>query len=168
MTPNSTGVVRLRGRAVVRHTWDWCGLRAVVVHVCLCALLMDTRTITRVALQGGLAQVEPNRISNQKYNDQLLSATVKDALTVQGIPEAYDWLEEAVKQQDIPIGRALEVEAGSGALGRLHEVGVGARVAPVQVIHPSPHLDDPERFWHLPDQAMPSVFAPEPYDQICD
>jgi hypothetical protein len=112
-------------------------------------------------LQGGLTQVEPNRISNKKYNAQLLSATVKDALTVQGIPEAYDWLEEAVKQEDIPVGRALQVEADPGALGRLHEVGAGARVAPVQVIHPSPHLDNPELFWLLPEQARPSVFAPE-------
>ena len=128
--------------------------------VCVCTLVMNS-TITHVAVQGGLTQVEPNRISNQKYNAQLLSAAVKDALTVQGIPEAYDWLAEAVKQQDIPIGRALEVEARRGALGRLHEVGAGARVAPVQVIHPSPHLDDPERFWHLPDQAMPNVFVPE-------
>jgi hypothetical protein len=112
-------------------------------------------------LQGGLTQVEPNRISNKKYNAQLLSATVKDALAVQGIPEAYDWLEEAVKQEDIPVGRALQGEADPGALGQLHEVGAGARVAPVQVIHPSPHPDNPELFWLLSEQARPSVFAPE-------
>jgi hypothetical protein len=110
--------------------------------------------------QGGLTQTVPHRISNKKYDKELLSSVVKDALTVQGIPEAYEWLEEAVKQQDIPVGRALELETAPGALGRLHEVGAGTRVAPVQVIHPSPYLDDPERFWFIPEQARPLVFAP--------
>ena len=113
-----------------------------------------------VTTQGGLTQSVPHRISNKKYDDELLSRVVKDALTIQGIPEAYEWLEEAVKQQDIPVGRALELEIAPGALGRLHEVGAGARVAAVQVIHPSPYLDDMERFWSIPQQARPLVFAP--------
>jgi hypothetical protein len=164
MTPNSPGFLKLRGRAVVPHTEDWSRL----AHACTVrgggGRERDSeryRTITRVVLQGGLTQVEPNRISNKKYNGQLLSATVKDALIVQGISETYDCLEEAVKQSDIPVGRALQAEADPGALGRFHEVGAGARVAPVQVIHPSPHLDNPELFWFLPEQARPIVFAPE-------
>jgi hypothetical protein len=106
-----------------------------------------------------LEHVEGGRISNKKYDAELLHPVTQAALTSQGIPEAYTWLEACVAQEDIAVGRSLEVLAGRGTLGRLHEVGAGHRVAPVHIMEPSPHLADPEKFWRLPADvlAMPLV-----------
>jgi hypothetical protein len=98
---------------------------------------------------------------HNKYNDELLSPVVLNALTAQGITEAFDWLKEAVALGDIPIGRALEQQAAPGALGVLHEVGAGRRVAPIQVITTSPHLDDPILFWKLPERSQPVAWVPQ-------
>jgi hypothetical protein len=98
--------------------------------------------------------VAPGRISNAKYDKQLLSKVTLDALTVQGIPEAYDWLKLAVEQSDIPVGAALQSSTPPGALGPLYECGAGTRVAHIQVILPSEDRDDPEKFWAIPAFAM--------------
>jgi hypothetical protein len=98
--------------------------------------------------------VAPGRISNAKYDKQLLSKVTLDALTVQGIPEAYEWLKMAVDQSDIPIGAAVQSSTPPGALGPLYECGAGQRVAHIQVILPSEDRDDPEKFWAIPASAM--------------
>jgi hypothetical protein len=98
--------------------------------------------------------VAPGRISNAKYDKQLLSKVTLNALTVQGIPEAYDWLKLAVEQSDIPIGAAVQSSTPPGALGPLYECGAGQRVAHVQLILPSEDRDDPEKFWAIPASAM--------------
>jgi hypothetical protein len=98
--------------------------------------------------------VAPGRISNEKYNKQLLSKVTLDALTVQGIPEAYDWLKLAVDQSDIPVGAAVQSSTPPGALGPLYECGAGQRVAHIQLILPSEDRDDPEKFWAIPASAM--------------
>jgi hypothetical protein len=110
--------------------------------------------------QGGLKLVKPGQISNKKYDKELLSKVTKDALTVQGIPEAYQWLEMAVAQSDIPVGVAVESSTAPGALGPLHECGAGLRVAHVQLILPSEHRLDPDRFWALPAAAQPPPSVP--------
>lgn len=85
-----------------------------------------------------------------------------DALTVQGIPEAYDWLKLAVEQSDIPVGAAVQSRTPPGALGPLYECGAGQRVAHIQLILPSEDRDDPEKFWAIPASAMapPIVHSP--------
>jgi hypothetical protein len=104
-----------------------------------------------------LELVKPGKISNKKYDAQLLSQVTLDALTTQGIPEAYKWLEMAVEQSDIPIGVAVESRTAPGALGPLHECGAGRRVAHVQLILPSEDRHDPELFWAIPAVAQPPV-----------
>jgi hypothetical protein len=107
--------------------------------------------------QGGLNLVAPGQISNKKYDAELLSQVTKDALTTQGIPEAYDWLEMAVEQSDIPMGVAVESRTAPGALGPFYECGAGVRIAHVQLILPSEDRLDPERFWALPVDAQPRL-----------
>jgi hypothetical protein len=123
-------------------------------------VLSSFRDVSHVHFpQGGLELVKPGMISNKKYDAELLSAVTLEALTVQGIPEAYKWLEMAVEQSDIPMGAAVESMAAPGALGPLHECGAGRRVAHVQLILPSEDRHDPNLFWALPAgaQAQPSV-----------
>jgi hypothetical protein len=103
----------------------------------------------RVA-QGGLGLVAPGRISNKKYDRELLSDVTLHALTVQGVKEAYDWLASAVAESDIPVGAAVEAKTPPGAMGPLHACGAGQRIANVQLILPSPDKDDPEKFWAIP------------------
>jgi hypothetical protein len=110
--------------------------------------------------QGGLELVNPGKISNKKYDAELLSKVTKDALTVQDIPEAYQWLEMAVAQSDIPVGVAVESSTAPGALGPLHECGAGHRVAHVQLILPSEHRLDTNQFWALPAAAQPPPSVP--------
>jgi hypothetical protein len=105
-------------------------------------------------LQGILEHVEGGRISNKKYDAELLHPVTQNALESHGIPEAYTWLEACVKEEDIAVGRALEASAARGSLGRLHEVGAGQRVAPVLIMEPSPHLGDTHRFWRLPADVL--------------
>ena len=101
-----------------------------------------------------MTQVPPNRTRNQKYDKELLSDVVKNALRVQGIPEAFEWLEKAVEQADIPVGRALEDATPPGALGPLHEVGAAPRLAKIQIITASEALADDNLFWQLPESAV--------------
>lgn len=114
-----------------------------------------------------MSQVAPNRVRNKKYDNELLSPVVKDALAVQGIPEAYEWLEEAVRQADIPVGPALHHEQTPGTMGLMHEIGAGTRVAAAQVIIASDALSDMNLFWQLPlsaraDPVAQSVVRPLP------
>jgi hypothetical protein len=104
--------------------------------------------------QGALKHVVGGRISNKKYDAELLHSVTKTALESQGIPEAYAWLEACVAEEDIAVGRALEASAARGSLGRLHEVGAGQRVAAVHIMEPSPHLEDQHRFWRLPADVL--------------
>jgi hypothetical protein len=113
-----------------------------------------------LSVQGTLEHVEGGRISNKKYDAELLHPVTKAAVAAQGIPEAYNWLEACVAEEDISVGRALEQTAKRGTLGRLHELGAGRRVASVYVMEPSPHLSDQHRFWRLPEDvlALPLVY----------
>lgn len=127
-------------------------------HVSQNSILCHTKCVR--SLQGTLKHVEGGRISNKKYDAELLHPVTKAAVEAQGIPEAYDWLQACVAEEDISIGRALEQVAKRGTLGRLHELGAGQRVAVVNVMEPSPHLADQHRFWRLPKDvlALPLVY----------
>jgi hypothetical protein len=106
--------------------------------------------------------VAPGRISNKKYDAELLSTVTLNALTVQGVPEAYRWLELAVEESDIPMGVAVESKTPPGALGPLHECGAGQRVAHVQLIQPSEDRHDPELFWYIPPEAQAHPIVHDP------
>lgn len=107
-----------------------------------------------------------NRARNKKYDQEILSDAIKNALEAEGIPEAFGWLEEAVAEADIPVGRALEQETPPGAVGPLHEVGAGQRKASVQVITAPEEPVDAVQFWRLPPRhdapATAAVARPLP------
>jgi hypothetical protein len=115
----------------------------------------DLYPLTHLSPQCALGHVEPSRISNKKYDAELLHPVTKSALQAQGISEAYTWLEACVAESDIAVGRPLESAQAQGTLGRLHEVGAGRRVAAVYVMEPCIHLGDSNRFWSLPADALP-------------
>jgi len=119
------------------------------------ASVMPCIPLTHLSPQCTLGHVEPSRISNKKYDAELLHPVTQSALQAQGIPEAYTWLEACVAESDIAVGRALESAKAQGTLGRLHEVGAGMRVAAVHVMEPSIHLGDSNLFWSLPVDALP-------------
>ena len=102
--------------------------------------------------------MKPGKISNSKYDAELLSEVTKEALAVQGIPEAYEWLEMAVAQSDIPVGVAVESSTAPGALGPLHKCGAGNRVA--ELILPLDDRLDPEELWAPLAAAQPPPSVP--------
>jgi hypothetical protein len=85
-TTLSMGFVRLQGRPMVSHRVANC--QWVTMFATDSASVMPCIPLTHLFPQCTLGHVEPSRISNKKYDAELLHPVTMSALQAEGIPEA--------------------------------------------------------------------------------